>query len=67
VSIVVRQKGEEWMIDLNRVMVWLMFSRRDLLTVTIMGVLLLAGGGVFASRELISESSASSVSGSVDE
>ncbi len=62
-SIVVRQKVEEWMIDLKSVMVWLMLSRSELL---MMEVLLVTGGGLFVRREVISESSGSSASESIE-
>ena len=66
-SIVVRQKREEWMIDLKRVMVWLMFSRSELLTAMKTKALPVAGTGVFVRREVISESSESSALGSTEQ
>ena len=67
VSIVVRQNGEERMIDLKSVMVWLMFSMSELLIVMRMEVLLVLEDEVCVRREVTSESSESSMSGSIEE
>lgn len=56
-SIVMRQNGEEWMIDLKRVMVWVMFSSTERLTVTSTEVFSMVGAGNVVSRVVLSESS----------
>jgi hypothetical protein len=65
VSIVVRQNGDEWMIDLKRVMVCVIFCTSERLIVTRTEVLPVVGGEAVAPRRVVV--SESSESGSIDE